>query len=140
MPAAAQATSVPVDLLPPLLQDFVSRIGVQPTMALVQRLGGVRIYVPSAERCGEDHPIAQIIGLPNLQALAQEYGGQPHFQLPNAKAALLAVRNAQIVADYQQLSVRQIALKYGLTEGHVGRILSAAGASKAHQDAQQSLL
>ncbi len=131
---------VPIELLPPLLHAFVERIGVQATMDLVQRLGGVRIYIPTPDRCTEDHPIAQIIGLSNLQALADEFGGQQHFQLPVAKAALLAVRNAQIARDALYLSARQIALKYRLTEGHVGRILTQTGANQASKNAQLSLL
>lgn len=120
---------VTAELLPPLLQRFVELIGVAPTMELVRRFGGVRLYVPTPERVTADHPLAAIVGgEDNLRALAEEYGGLPHFQLPKAERAMKAARNAQIVADYERKSAREMALEHGITEGQVVRILSAAGA------------
>ena len=95
------AIPVPIDLLPPLLQDFERLVGLKATMALVKVYGGLRVYFPTVDRAQADHPYAALIGLDNLLKLSQEYGGQQHFQLPKAERALLAVRNARIAADYQ---------------------------------------
>ncbi|ATH13538.1 hypothetical protein CHL79_14510 [Delftia acidovorans] len=116
------------DLLPPLLQDFERLIGLQPTMALVQRWGGLRIYVPTPDKVTPEHPYAATIGVPALLQLAREYGGLPHFQLPRAARALQALRNQRIAADYAtDKTARQLAAEHGITEGQVGRIVAALG-------------
>src|SRR5256885_13241472 len=51
------------DLLPPLLQDFERLIGLQPTMTLVQRWGGLRIYIPTPDKVTAEHPYAATIGV-----------------------------------------------------------------------------
>ena len=130
---------VEADLLPPLLQRFVELIGLAPTMELVRRFGGVRLYVPTPERVSADHPLAAIVGEANLRALAGEFGGQQHFQLPKAERAVKAARNARIVAGYGVKSARELALEYGITEGQVVRILSAAGAQPPESRFQQGL-
>ena len=128
------------ELLPPLLQDFVRLIGLPPTMALVQRFGGLRIFIPTTDRVTDDHQFAQIIGTANLVKLADAYGGLEHFQLPKAEKALLAVRNARIAADYSTTkTARQLAAEHRLTEGQVVRILSAQGAT-APTDRRQAPL
>lgn len=133
-------TDLATDLLPPVLQDFVRLIGLQPTMALVERFGGLRIFVPTPERCTDEHQFAQIIGTANLVKLADAYGGLEHFQLPKAEKALLAVRNARIAADYSTTkTARQLAAEHRLTEGQVVRILSAQGAT-APSDRRQAAL
>ncbi|MGJ4748481.1 Mor transcription activator family protein [Leptospira sp. SA-E8] len=122
-------TDVEVDLLPPLLRDFVRLIGIPATMLLVQHHGGRRIYIPSPERCTDAHALARLIGAENLGKLANYYGSVPHFQLPKAERALLAVRNARIVNDYKtRKTARELAVEHNLTEGQIVRILSRSGA------------
>src|SRR5215208_1085377 len=94
------------ELLLKVLQDFVRLIGLHATMLLVEKFGGLRIYIPlnpSAE-----HHFAQLIGLGNLQKLSQVYGREDHFELPKAERALLALRNAKIKAEYGPKSIRQL--------------------------------
>ena len=62
------------DLLPPLLQDFERIIGLAATLDLVRAYGGLRIYIPTPARVRPDHPIAKIIGVDALMALAEVYG------------------------------------------------------------------
>jgi hypothetical protein len=137
--AVSNADQVAAELLPPLLQRFVELIGLAPTMALVARFGGVRLYVPTPDRVTPDHPLAAIIGEHNLRALASEYGGHEHFQLPKAERAMKAARNARIVAEFERKSARQLAMEYGITEGQVVRILSAAGAQAPETRRQPAL-
>jgi Mor family transcriptional regulator len=110
-----------IELLPKVLQEFVRLIGLHATMLLVERFGGLRIYVPLNPTA--DHHFAQLIGLENLQKLSQVYGREDHFELPKAERALIALRNAKIKADYGPKSIRQIAAEHRLTERHVVRIL-----------------
>lgn len=122
-----------IDLLPPLLQEFVRLIGLQATMAMVKRYGGVRIYIPANPK--PDHQLVQVVGWDNLVKLSEAFGAQPHFQLPKAKAALLAIRDARIRAEYQRKPVRALASEYQLTERQIVRILSSH-----RRDSEQSSL
>lgn len=139
-PEAPEAHDAPDMPLPPLLEAIAHRIGMAATMRLTQHLGGVRIYIPTPERCTEDHQLAKIIGLPNLLALAADFGGAASkIQLPKGQAIVLAARNAEIVRKSRHLSNRQLALEYGMTEDHIRRILTAADARNQHQSAQMRL-
>lgn len=133
-------STIPLDLLPPLLQDFVRLIGLQATMALVQRWGGLRVYFPTPDRVTPDHQYVPLIGMDALRKLAGEYGGQPHFQLPKAERALQAVRNARIAADYATAkTAREIAAEHGLTESQVVRIVAAMGVTAPPDRRQRAL-
>ena len=135
-----QTFTVPIDLLPPLLQEFERLVGLQATMALVQKWGGLRVYFPTPERVTEDHPYAAVIGIEALLVLAKEYGGLPHFQLPKAERALQAVRNARIAAEYAtNKTAREIAAEYGLTEGQVVRIVANMGVAAPLDRRQRAL-
>jgi Mor family transcriptional regulator len=117
-------TDLATDLLPKLLQEFVRLIGIEATLRLVERFGGLRIYIPLDPK--PEHHLAQLIGLDNLAKLAQVYGGESHFELPKALHALTAVRNAKIRADYRFKSIRELAAEHHLTERHVTRIVAGA--------------
>lgn len=112
------------ELLPKVLQEFVRLIGLHATMLLVEKFGGLRVYIPLNPTA--DHHFAQLIGLSNLEKLSQVYGREDHFELPKAQRALLALRNAKIMAEYGPKSIRQLAAEYQLTERHVTRLVGAA--------------
>jgi Mor family transcriptional regulator len=116
-------TDLSTELLPKVLQEFVRLIGLHATMLLVERFGGLRIYIPLNPTA--DHHFAQLIGWDNLQKLSQVYGREDHFQLPKAERALTAVRNAKIKSEYGPKSIRQLAAEHGLTERHITRIVGA---------------
>lgn len=116
-------TDLSIELLPKVLQEFVRLIGLHATMLLVERFGGLRIYVPLNPSA--DHHFAQLIGLDNLRKLSQVYGREDHFELPKAERALIALRNAKIKADYGPKSIRQLAAEHSLTERHITRIVGA---------------
>ena len=134
------APGIPLDLLPPLLQDFERLIGLEATMALVRHSGGLRIYIPTPERVTPDHPFAHVIGADNLFKLAEIYGGESHFQIPKAEMALIQVRNARIGHAYStQKTARELAVEYHLTERQIVRIVAEMGVS-APGDRRQSVL
>lgn len=112
------------ELLPQLLQDFVRLIGLPATMKMVEQLGGLRIYVPVTPT--PDHQFVAIIGFDNLVKLSSEFGTGDRFMLPKATRALTAIRNARIVVEHDEKSVRTLASEYRLTERQVTRILSEA--------------
>ena len=128
------------DLLPPLLQDFERIIGLAATLDLVRAYGGLRIYIPTPARVRPDHPIAKIIGVDALMALAEVYGAEDHFPLPKAERAILAVRNARIARAYEtHKTARELAAEHRMTERQIERILAAAGV-KAPVDRRQGSL
>ena len=128
------------DLLPPLLQDFERIIGLAATLDLVRAYGGLRIYIPTPARVQPDHPIAKIIGVDALMALAEVYGAEDHFSLPKAERAILAVRNARIARAYEtHKTARELAAENNLTERQIERILSAAGVTAPVDRRQGSL-
>jgi Mor family transcriptional regulator len=119
------------ELLPRVLQEFVRLIGLHATMLLVERFGGLRIYIPL--NATAEHHFAQLIGLENLQKLSQVYGREDHFELPKAERALLALRNAKIRGEYGPKSIRQLASEHQLTERHVTRLVGALDATNDGQ-------
>lgn len=122
---ASAPLTIAADLLPPLLQDWVRLIGLPATMAMVNRYGGTRIYIPA--EAPPEHPYADLIGQHNLVKLCAEYGAFGHglrLLLPNARRALTAVRNAQIRADYASKSARELAAAYQLNQRHIERIVA----------------
>lgn len=110
-----------IELLPRVLQEFVRLIGLPATMLLVEKFGGLRIYIPLHPT--PEHHFAQLIGFDNLQRLSAEYGREDHFELPKAERALVELRNAKMRAEHASKSIRQLAGEYGLTERHVTRII-----------------
>lgn len=118
------ADPIPVEMLPPLLQHFVRLAGLHATMTLVRRWGGRRIYIPTLDRITPEHPMAVLIGVDALRALAAEFGGQEHFQLPRATRAMKAIRNAEIYRESSDKSARELAADYDLTESQIVRILA----------------
>jgi Mor family transcriptional regulator len=134
-------TELATTLLPPLLQDFVRLIGIQAVMALVEHVGGLRIYIPTPEYATADHQFAEIIGVDNLVKLGKAYGGQEHFQLPKAYSALVALRNARIAADYAATkTARQLAAEHRLTESQIVRIVARQGVTAPADRRQLKLL
>ena len=132
--------NIPVELLPPLLQDFERLIGLPATMALVRVVGGRRVYFPTPDRVTPEHQYAPVIGVENLLKVAEAYGGVAHFQFPKAERALIAVRNARIAADYAaSKTAREIAAEHALTESQVVRIVAAMGVTAPPDRRQRSL-
>lgn len=131
-------TALANELLPPRLQEFVRLIGLPATLRMVERFGGLRIYIPATAT--PDHPFAEIIGIDNLAKLCQEYSADGHglrFELPKALHALNAVRNAQIRADYESgASARSLAGQHRVTERHIERIVADV---QPHNDRQAPL-
>ena len=115
--------NVSVDDLPRLLREMVALIGMQATLAIVQHYGGVRLYVPITMT--PEHILARQIGVDAACKLSAEYGGLDHFYIPRAAVALRSARNTEIVDKFVKgITLRQLALSYGMTERGVTKILA----------------
>lgn len=122
------------ELLPKVLQDFVQRIGIAPTMLLVEQFGGRRLYIPLNPH--PDHHLAKLIGLENLTKLSSVYGAEDHFDIPRAMRALKHLRDEKIRSEYGPKSASTLAQENGLTERQIFNIV---GPDKAANSSQSKL-
>lgn len=110
-----------VELLEPLLREFVAHIGLAKTMLVVDRWGGLPIYVAAVpDPTGE---LACLVGLEAAIVLGREYPGN-RLRIPKAGAALRAIRDRRICDDHARLSIRQLVQAYGLSERRICEILA----------------
>jgi hypothetical protein len=94
-------------------------IGDAATMALCERFGGVRLYIP--RHISPTNPIAQAVGIDAANRLA-EYLHGTNIDLPKAYLG----RRRVIEMKGQGFNARQIALATGYTDRHVRHILADA--------------
>lgn len=112
------ADAASLDLLPPVARDLAECIGLEATLALAQRWGGLRIWIPA-------NPGAELIALlgagPALK-LCQTYTNE-RIELPRCVRQLRAVRDRAILAALQGNSnANQAALGAGLTRRQIFNI------------------
>lgn len=122
-----QPGALDTQLLEPLLQDFVRLVGLANTMAIVERWGGLPLYIAGQPDAEGD--LAQLIGMEAAQILAREYGGE-RPRIPKAGKALRALRDVRIRADHATKSIRALVLEHGLSERRICEILAAEPASQ----------
>ena len=126
---------IDIDDLPGILQELVDQIGVSETLALVERFGGTRLYVPV-----KYDPLSELIGIIGHKAAASlvQYAAGDVFDLPKGDAAIRAVRNRRILEKWQSgdRTQRQLAIEYHLTERQIRTICAGLDDS---DDRQQSL-
>lgn len=113
------ADELDVELLEPLLRDFVSLIGLRATMAIVGKHGGCRLNI--AHKADENAQLVALIGRQAAAILGQNYGGERPL-IPKAQAALQAVRDARIRAESATKSARQQAIEHAISERRIWQI------------------
>lgn len=123
-PGPTAALPLDVELLEPLLRQFVELIGLGPTMALVDAHGGTRLCI--AEAADENAALVALIGADKAAILGRHFGRERPV-IPKGEAALRALRDRRIGADLEHMSVRRVALKYGLTERRIWQIQAELG-------------
>lgn len=120
--------------LPRNARDIIDRLGPAVTLHLIRALGGTTIPVPMRlTPVGEARyrRLCDMIGEDAAKALCREYAGT-NLYIPTCRQAAADERDAAIIKDrdamaHAGLSEREIvaglALKYGLSDRHVWRIL-----------------
>ncbi|TXI23042.1 MAG: hypothetical protein E6Q67_05130 [Roseateles sp.] len=111
-----------VELLEPLLQEFVALVGLAKTMLIVDTYGGLQLYIAAVPHA--DSALARLVGLESALALGKEFG-LTRLRIPKAGAALRAIRDRRIRADHAHKSLRELVLAYGLSERRICEILAA---------------
>jgi hypothetical protein len=110
------APDVDLQLLEPLLRDWVNLVGLDAVLAIVEAHGGTRL--PIALKADQNADLVRLIGAEKAAILGRHYGKERPL-IPKALPALRALRNRRIRHDLQVMSVRQVALKYRLGERSV---------------------
>lgn len=104
---------------------LVAVLGVVGALKFAERFGGGRVYLPQPERLKPEGAIVQTIGMEAARKLAFEWRGM-EIMVPQCAAHLKRERDRAVHAEAKTLSVKEVALKYGITERHAFRILATA--------------
>lgn len=135
--------------LPESAQKLIALIGLPATLCLVDKFGGCTISLYGSDNSLEK--MAEIIGRDAAMKLLKFYGVAP-FTVPLCHRALKAVRNADILAEFDRLtldeglsaraSVTRITRRFTpyLHERTIWRILKRSTAIKPVDHRQMSLL
>lgn len=115
--------SMPSELLPPTIAAIRDVIGDADTLALIRTFGGTTIRIPAASNA-EHSPLADAIGLGQLQRLIDRLGGARYEYIAKCDKALRILRDQEIVAAYLGgTSVNALALKHKLSDRAIEMIL-----------------
>lgn len=71
----------------------------------------------------EQQQLAELIGLENFAKLVQVFGGT-NIYIPKAEAFGRTVRNEKIRQEYNGRNIKSLAVKYGLTERQVYKLIN----------------
>jgi Mor family transcriptional regulator len=98
--------------------------------ALAARWGGCRVYVPLPDRLSSEHPLVLALGL-EVAVKVAHYHAKNFVQVPSlrpiGKRHSNPIRDALIIQQVRSgISIRDLALSYGLTERAVKRINARA--------------
>ncbi|BAK76471.1 Mor transcription activator domain protein [Pseudogulbenkiania sp. NH8B] len=121
-------------LLPENARELVRLIGLNLTMKLVDLLGGTHFPIPkTAKQEGQYFAaLAEVVGVEAAKVLIRQYGNT-RLYVPKCAAALRALRDANIRADYDRhcrelghnATVNHILVpKYRLCDRRLEKILS----------------
>lgn len=70
----------------------------------------------------EQQHLAELIGLDNFAKLVQVFGGT-NIYIPKAEAFERSIRNEKIRQEYNGRNIKSLAVKYGLTERQVYKLI-----------------
>lgn len=113
------------ELFPESVRELIGLLGLEAALILVKEYGGLVISIPFRNLGGEQgRRLAQLIGFEKAVELVGRYGGE-RLLIPRCVAAMKAIRNRKIVAEYSGgKPVRIISREYELSERAVWLILS----------------
>lgn len=117
------------------LQEIVQLVGLAGALALVEKYGGTRVYVPVAPVV--EHPLTRLLGPVGVAALAAAWG-RDWLDVPRGVGILRAERDRAVRAAFDAgTSARKLALEYRLTERHIWRILAGVDAEPYDSPSRQ---
>ena len=106
------------------MEEIIELIGPEAVRQIVQQWGGTNLYISKDVKPRD--PVALTIGFENAELLAQYYGGG-NIALP-VRENHLSDRNKGLLADlHDGDTLREVALRYGLSIRQIQNIKRAAG-------------
>lgn len=97
-------------------------IGDHNAFRMMNMWGGTRLYIPTSEKCTNNHPIALAIGIDALLKLSHEFGSD-RIEIPLGISVIKDMRNKEIIALFGSNNASELALRYGMTERNIRNIL-----------------
>ena len=110
------------------LHELVRVLGLPTALRLVEKFGGVRVYLPLAENMTDDNPIAAAIGVDAARDLCALWPQERPY-IPRAVQILREERDKALLRDAEELSVPELARKYELTERAIYNVLKRGAAA-----------
>ncbi|MBN2684596.1 MAG: hypothetical protein JXR40_04910 [Pontiellaceae bacterium] len=108
--------------LSPMLRELERVIGLDATLALVDRWGGINLYIP--QTVPEGHTLAEAIGKEEAEKLSRYFGGD-HISMPKAEEYRRLKRDHEIYRKKKSgVKANVLAREYGLTQRHIWQIIS----------------
>ena len=123
--------------LPEFLQEIVELIGFEATLRLVERFGGIRVWVPDRPRkLTEEHPLVIAVGIVAARKMCERFALE-FLPIPKATAAIRHARNRQILHLYQVegWTAARLARHFELTERQIYSILATPAPAESIQAA-----
>ena len=120
--------------LPDSMRELTECIGLSHALALVERYGGTRVWIPA--KYDPEHSLVTVIGATAAKALIGRYAlGQ--IMIPRCAVAMRAARDEALRARYRAgATARTLAREFRLTEI---RIYQIANSMPAVNSTQQTL-
>lgn len=107
------------------LKQVLNLIGHQATIRLVRAKGGRDITLPIEKNLTDNNWLVALVGMDNAKKLCNHFVGVS-LKLPIEVNALVQLRNASIVIDYQDgMSISSIANNYQIDRKLVQKIIDA---------------
>ncbi|MFZ6747445.1 hypothetical protein [Undibacterium sp. Ren11W] len=137
----------PLANLPESAQKLIALIGLMPTLRLIDAHGGTIVNLYHSETSLER--MSKTVGRDAAATLLKFFGNDP-FTVPNCHRAIRLFRNAGILAEFDQLTLREglsarasvlrITRRLHLHERQVWRILKTTGTETKEVDPRQMSL
>lgn len=83
--------------------------------------GGVKLYISNSEQLR--HKLEIIVGAAAAEKIIEAYPGES-IEIPNLKPLAFEKRKRDILADRETTTVRDLAMKYDLTERQIRNVLN----------------
>lgn len=133
--------------LPMTAQKLIALVGLVNALRLIDAHGGTAINLYHSATSLEK--MAAIVGREGAEKMLRFFGSDP-FTVPNCKRAVILLRNAGILAEFDRLtqregfsaraSVNKITRRLHLHERQVWRILKTTGTETSAVDSRQMSL
>jgi hypothetical protein len=113
--------SISPEDLPGVASRIARSIGVERTLALVQKLSGSRVFVPADPQAG--HRLVETLGLDAARALSALFPGE-RLELPSRSSMLRVLRDAEVRSLHGSMSTSAIAERFGISQRLVRYIVT----------------